>query len=85
MRLLIDMENIEYTVAGSRIGVVLQQNWHIGPWTWTDSLEQSKLRNMVMRFATLNVRGLYRTGSLIILEKEDGLIWFGIGPSGRIF
>jgi hypothetical protein len=42
-----------------------------GPRTWTDSLDKRpKLRKIDMRFSTLNVRNLYRAGSLRTVGRE---------------
>jgi hypothetical protein len=39
--------------------------------TWMDSSDKRlKIRNMDMRFGTLNVRSLYRAGSLMTVAKE---------------
>jgi hypothetical protein len=41
------------------------------PRTWTDSSgKRPKLRNMDMRFGTLNARSLYRAGSLMTVFRE---------------
>jgi hypothetical protein len=45
--------------------------WQKGPQTWMDSLgKQSTLRKMDMRFGTLIIRHLYRTGSLVTVVKK---------------
>jgi hypothetical protein len=42
-----------------------------GSQTWTDSLDKRpKLRKMDMRFATWNVKSLYRAGSLMTVAKD---------------
>jgi hypothetical protein len=44
---------------------------HKKPRTWMDYLDKrSKLKKMDMRFGTLNVRRMYRTGSLRAVAEE---------------
>jgi hypothetical protein len=41
------------------------------PWTLTDSLDNgTKHKQMVLRFGTLNVRSMYRAGSLRTVAEE---------------
>ena len=40
------------------------------PRTWTDTVVRSKQRKRDMRFGTLNVRSLYRAGSLTAAAWE---------------
>jgi hypothetical protein len=45
--------------------------YHVGPRTWTDSLDKRpKLKKMDMRFGSWNVRSMYRAGSLRAVAKE---------------
>jgi hypothetical protein len=43
---------------------------YTGPQNWTNSLEWPRQWKMDMRFGTMNVRSLYRTGSLKTVASE---------------